>query len=163
MHAVADQLGLVARLDPEAERTSLDDLMAHKLKVILQRSERKDYQDIAAMIRAGGQVARGLAAARLFFGKAFQPAASLKALTYFRDGDLGRLSGADRSTLIKAAKSVRALPVIALRSKKAGAIMNLLMARVAVSAFVSSMENPWRFFLSPVLQRQGRAWSRRGA
>jgi hypothetical protein len=97
---------------------SLDDLMAHKLKVILQRSEKKDYQDVAAMIRAGCQVARGLAAARLFFGKAFQPAASLKALTYFKDGDLGRLAGADRTTLIEAAKSVRALPRIALRSRK---------------------------------------------
>ena len=96
---------------------SLDDLMAHKLKVILQRSEKKDYRDIAAMIRAGCQVARGLAAARLFFGNAFQPAASLKALTYFKDGDLGRLSGADRNTLIEAAKSVRAPPRIALRSK----------------------------------------------
>ena len=97
---------------------SLDDLMAHKLKVILQRCEKKDYQDIAAMIRAGRQVDRGLAAARLFFGKAFQPAASLKALTYFKDGDLSKLSSADRSTLIEAAKAVRALPVIALRSKK---------------------------------------------
>ena len=92
--------------------------MAHKLKVILQRCEKKDYQDVAAMIRAGGHVARGLAAARLLFGKAFQPAASLKALTYFRDGDLDKLSSADRGTLIEAAKAVRALPVIALRSKK---------------------------------------------
>jgi hypothetical protein len=97
---------------------SLDDLMAHKLKVILQRSEKKDYQDVAAMIRAGCQMARGLAAARLFFGNAFQPAASLKALTYFKDGDLVKLSGADRNTLIEAAKSVRALPRIALRSRK---------------------------------------------
>ncbi len=96
---------------------SLDDLMAHKLKVILQRSEKKDYQDIAAMIRASCQVARGLAAARLFFGNAFQSAACLKALTYFKDGDLGKLSGTDRNTLIEAAKSVRALPRIALRSR----------------------------------------------
>ena len=87
VHAVADQVGLVACLDPEAERASLDP----------------------------GQFG---SAARLFVGKAFQPAASLKALTYFKDGDLGKLSGADRSTLIKAAKSVRALPRIALRSKK---------------------------------------------
>ena len=97
---------------------SLDDLMAHKLKLILQRSEKKDYQDIAAMIQAGCQVARGLAAARRFFGNAFQPAASLKALTYFKDGDLDGLSRTDRNTLIEAAKSVRALPRIALRSKK---------------------------------------------
>ncbi len=59
-----------------------------------------------------------LAAARLFFGNTFQPAACLKALTYFKDGDLGKLSGADRNTLIEAAKSVRALPRIALRSKR---------------------------------------------
>ena len=52
------------------------------------------------------------------FGKAFQQAASLKALTYFRDGDLVKLSGVDRRTLIEAAKSVHALPAIALRSKK---------------------------------------------
>jgi hypothetical protein len=97
---------------------SLDDLMTHKLKVILQRSEKKDYQDIAAMIRAGCPVARGLAGARVLFGNAFQPAASLKALTYFKDGDLGKLSGTDRNTLIEAARSVRALPVIALRSRK---------------------------------------------
>lgn len=104
--------------DGVARIASLDDLMAHKLKVILQRSEKKDYRDIAAMIRAGFPVAPGLAAARLFFGNAFQPAACLKALTYFKDGDLAKLSGADRNTLIEAAKSVRALPRIALRSKK---------------------------------------------
>jgi len=97
---------------------SLDDLMAHKLKVILQRSERKDYQDIAAMIRAGVQLARGLAAARLSFGTAFQPAASLKALTYFKDGDLATLARGDRSTLIKAAAAVRELPAVKLRSRK---------------------------------------------
>ena len=97
---------------------SLDDLMAHKLMVILQRSEKKDYHDIAAMIRAGVGVDRGLAAARLFFGKAFQPAESLKALTYFKDGDLGKLSDVDRGTLIAAGMAVRALPVISLRSRK---------------------------------------------
>jgi hypothetical protein len=104
--------------DGVTQIASLDDLMAHKLKVILQRSEKKDYQDIAAMIRAGCTVAHGCAAARLFYGNAFQPAASLKALTYFKDGDLARLSGADRNTLIEAAKSVRALPRITLRSKR---------------------------------------------
>ncbi|MCC6472745.1 MAG: hypothetical protein IT514_03275 [Burkholderiales bacterium] len=31
---------------------SLEDLMAHELKVILQRRERKDYQDIASMVRS---------------------------------------------------------------------------------------------------------------
>ena len=104
--------------DGVARVASLDDLMAHKLKVILRRSEKKDYQDLAAMIRAGCAVALGLAAARLFFGNSFQPAVCLKALTYFKDGDLGKLSSADRNTLIEAASSVRALPRIARRSKE---------------------------------------------
>jgi hypothetical protein len=37
---------------------SMDDLMATKLKVMLQRVEAKDYRDIAAMIRAGAPGAR---------------------------------------------------------------------------------------------------------
>lgn len=103
--------------DGVAEVASLEDLMAHKLKVILQRAERKDYEDIAAMLRAGVPLARGLAAARLFFGGAFQPAESLKALTYFKDGDLPRLAGADRHALIAAASAAGDLPTVALRSK----------------------------------------------
>ena len=63
--------------DGMAEVASLDDLMAHTLKVILQRAEKKDYEDITAMLRAGVSLAQGLAAARLLFGPAFQPTESL--------------------------------------------------------------------------------------
>ena len=104
--------------DGVAEVASLEDLIAHKLKVILQRAERKDYADIAAILRAGHSLPRGLAAARLFFGSAFQPAESLKALSYFKDGDLARLSRADRHTLIAAAAVVGDLPPVALRSRR---------------------------------------------
>ncbi len=97
---------------------ALEDLMAHKLKIILQRADRKDYEDIAAMVRAGCSLACGLAAARLFFGRAFQPAESLKALVYFRDGDLAWLSRPDQNTLIGAASAVRQLPGVRLRSKR---------------------------------------------
>ena len=69
------------------------------------------------MRRAGVSRARGLAAARLLFGAAFQPAESLKALTYFRDGDLPGLAKAVRSTLIVAAAAVGDLPRAALRSR----------------------------------------------
>ena len=85
--------------------------------MILQRGEKKDYEDIAAMIRHGVGLARGLAAARLFFGRTFQPAESLKALVYFRDGDLPRLSRVDRATLTGAVSTVRGLPPAELRSK----------------------------------------------
>jgi nucleotidyltransferase AbiEii toxin of type IV toxin-antitoxin system len=103
--------------DGVAQVASLEDLLAHKLKVMLQRAERKDYQDIVAMLRAGGSLAHGLAAARLFFGTAFQPAASLKALTYFKDGDLARLAQSDREVLIVAAAALRELPRVSLRSR----------------------------------------------
>jgi hypothetical protein len=54
--------------------------MATKLKVLLQRVEAKDYQDIAALIKAGVSLERGLAAARELYGHRFQPSESLKTL-----------------------------------------------------------------------------------
>jgi len=65
------------------------------------------------MLRAGLSLAKGLAAARLLSGAAFQPAESLKALTYFRDGDLPGPARADRSPLIAASTACLAvtLPV----------------------------------------------------
>lgn len=91
---------------------SLDDLMATKVRVVLQRAEAKDYRDIAMMIRAGVSMSKGLAAARLFFEPAFQPSESLKALVYFEDGDLQKLSLQDKSTLVAAAGAVRELPAV---------------------------------------------------
>lgn len=96
---------------------SAEDLIATKLKVILQRSESKDYLDIAAILRAGGDLSKGLAAARVLFGPTFQPSESLKALTYFEDGDLQTLDRGIRSELISAASRVRELPTAELRSR----------------------------------------------
>ena len=103
--------------DGVLEVASLDDLMAHMLRVVLARPEKKDYEDLAAMIRAGRSVARGLAAAQALFGKQFQPAAALKALVYFEGGDLAALSRPDRGTLIGAARVVGELPVVKRRSR----------------------------------------------
>jgi Nucleotidyl transferase AbiEii toxin, Type IV TA system len=106
----------VLTADGVVEVASLEDLLAHKLKVILQRAERKDYEDIAAMLRVGVSLATGLAGARLLFGKAFQPAESVKALTYFRDGDLPRFGRLSRETLIAAAAAMGDLPRLRVRS-----------------------------------------------
>lgn len=100
---------------------SLDDLMATKLKVILQRIEAKDYRDIAAMIQSGVDLSKGLAAARLMFGNTFQPSESLKALTWFQGGDLDTLTSDEQTLLIKAARSVRVLPTVRLASASLGA------------------------------------------
>lgn len=95
---------------------SFDDLMATKVKVVLQRAEAKDYRDVAAMVNAGVSLSRGLAAARILFGPNFQPSESLKALVYFNDGDLKTLTTAEKNTLINAVKAVRDLPEVARRS-----------------------------------------------
>ena len=94
---------------------SMDDLMATKVKVVLQRAEAKDYRDVAAMVNAGVNLARGLASARLLYGPNFQPSESLKALVYFNDGDLKTLTMAEKQTLVEAIKKVRDLPDVALR------------------------------------------------
>lgn len=91
---------------------SPDDLMATKVKVILQRLEAKDYQDIATMINAGISLEHGLAAARLMYGQAFQPSESLKAMVYFEGGDLHTLSQAVKKTLVDAVSQVRTLPAV---------------------------------------------------
>ncbi|NGZ10861.1 MAG: hypothetical protein CV088_15990 [Nitrospira sp. LK70] len=102
--------------DGIAQVAGLDDLMGTKLKVILQRIEAKDYQDIAAMIRAGVGLSRGLAGARALYGPAFQPSESLKALVYFEGGDLHRLTSDERTLLIEAAALVRTLPDVEIRA-----------------------------------------------
>lgn len=89
---------------------SLEDLMATKVEVVLQRAEAKDYRDIAEMLKAGVSLPKGLAAARALFGPNFQPSESLKALVYFRDGDLGTLSKREKDILVSAVSAVRDLP-----------------------------------------------------
>ena len=96
---------------------SLADLLATKLKVIMQRAEAKDYQDIAAILRAGLPLEVGLASALAMFGATFQPSECLRALVYFQGGDLGSLSVIDRETLIASATLVVDLPAVRLVSK----------------------------------------------
>lgn len=106
--ATADGVMLVA---------ALVDLMAHKLKVILQRIEAKDYRDIAAMLKYGMRLDEGMAGASALFGKTFQPSESLKALVYFEGGDLDALSGYERAVLVSAVKTVKKIPPCIIRSK----------------------------------------------
>jgi hypothetical protein len=52
---------------------------------------------------------RGLSSARLFFGPNFQPSERLKALVYFKNGDLNTLTSAAKITFVDAAKAVHEL------------------------------------------------------
>jgi len=103
--------------DGLVEVASLDDLMSTKLKVIMQRVLAKDYRAVAALLRAGVDLPRGLAAAEQMYGPAIQPSESLKALTYFQGGDLAELPQEDRETLVEAVQRVRELPQVTLISR----------------------------------------------
>ena len=96
---------------------SPQDLLALKLKVILQRVEGKDYVDIAALLRSGLPLDEGLGATRALYGQAFQPAECLKALVYFEGGDLSDLPMDVKKTLIEAARQAGNPPKVEVVSR----------------------------------------------
>ena len=85
---------------------SLLDLAGTKAAVVQQRSEMKDYLDVAAIL-ADGRISLPLAlsAARAIYGGQFNPQITLKALAYFGDGDLHALPAAPRQRLVEAVAS----------------------------------------------------------
>lgn len=95
---------------------SLLDLLATKLAVVTQRAEAKDYRDLVAILRAGMNVSDGLGAARALYGAQFQPSESLRAMTYFGDGNLRLLSPHERTVLVQAAAAVRTVSEVAIVS-----------------------------------------------
>jgi hypothetical protein len=89
------------------------DLLGHKLKVIQQRAESKDYRDIAALLAAGHNLAEGLGAASALYGNTFAPMEALRALTFFGDGDLPTLPQTVQDSLMQASGAVRGtLPIV---------------------------------------------------
>jgi hypothetical protein len=105
-------LNLLRVQDPEPAEgpgifiASLLDLAATKVKVVQDRAEAKDYQDLFRLLEEGIDLAHALAAARAVYGPAFNPLLSLKALSYFGDGDLPSLPAAVRSRLLAAVADV---------------------------------------------------------
>ena len=92
---------------------SIDDLLATKLKTILDRAEAKDYQDIAAILSAGASLEKALGAFNKIWRK--DPGLPLKALGYFKDGDLPSLSKVDQGLLRAARDRVKAIPDVVLK------------------------------------------------
>ncbi len=112
--------------DPEVSEdgvivaASLEDLLAFKLKLVVQRVEAKDYLDVVALLRSGVPLERGLAAAEVLFAPDLPPMVALKALTYFEGGDLSSLPVEVREALCAAVSGVGDLPVIERRSENLG-------------------------------------------
>ena len=93
---------------------SLIDLAATKVAVVQQRAQAKDYTDIAALIETGVDLPRALAAAKAVYGNAFTPT-TLKALSYFGDGDLPSLPDHIKRRLVQAAAAVDPLRLPSLK------------------------------------------------
>ncbi|WP_022721344.1 nucleotidyl transferase AbiEii/AbiGii toxin family protein [Rhodopseudomonas sp. B29] len=91
---------------------SPEDLLATKLKATLDRAEAKDYRDIAALLSAGISLPRALGGFQAMFGQ--DAGLPLRAIGYFKDGDLPSLSEEDRSRLRAARDAVADIPEITL-------------------------------------------------
>ncbi len=64
------------------------DLLATKLKVLLQRVEARDYLDVDVLLHEGLSLNQGVSAALALFPDQFNPLDIAKAVGWFKDGDL---------------------------------------------------------------------------
>ena len=86
---------------------SLLDLVGTKASVVQMRAEAKDYIDIDAMLTDGRiDLPAALASARAIYGAQFNPQITLKALSYFEDGNVKTLRDAMKRRLARAAAAV---------------------------------------------------------
>jgi Nucleotidyl transferase AbiEii toxin, Type IV TA system len=85
---------------------SLLDVAATELATIQQRAQARDYEDVLALAGAGVSLSEMLAAAEAVYGSTFNGTLSLKALTFFADGDLPTLSPVIQSRLRTLASQV---------------------------------------------------------
>jgi hypothetical protein len=86
---------------------SLYDLFGMKLRVIMERAEVKDYKDIAVMLDNEMSLEKGLSCSSALFGNQFPTLESMRALTYFDDGNLHLLTEKEKNTLVSAVNKVQ--------------------------------------------------------
>jgi hypothetical protein len=97
----------LAAPDNGLQVASLLDLAGTKAAVVQVRAEAKDYLDIDALLLDGRiDLATALAAARAIYGPQFNPQSTLKALSYFGDGNLDRLPQPVKDRLAKASREI---------------------------------------------------------
>ncbi len=88
-------------------------MLATKLKAILDRAEAKDYQDISAILSSGISLEKSLGAFAKMYGK--DPALPLRAMGFFKDGDLPSLPESDQIILREARDRISEIPDIAIK------------------------------------------------
>jgi hypothetical protein len=93
--------------DNRIQVASLLDVAATKVATIQQRAQTRDYEDVAAIVSAGVSLADAIGAATAVYGGTFNGALSLKALTYFSDGDLPNLNATTQKKLRDLAGQVK--------------------------------------------------------
>jgi hypothetical protein len=91
---------------------SPEDLLATKLKAIMDRAEAKDYRDISVLLSAGISLETALGAFAKMYGK--DPGLPLRAMGFFRDGDLPSLLKSDQDVLRQARDRVSEIPDVAI-------------------------------------------------
>ena len=86
---------------------SLLDLAGTKAMVVQVRAAAQDYIDMDALMQLGGvSLPLALAAGKKLYGRSFNPEITLKALSYFDDGNLREVRPEVRSRLACAVKEV---------------------------------------------------------
>jgi hypothetical protein len=102
--------------DNHLKVASLTDLAGMKAAVVQQRAEAKDYIDLDAIMISGIGLPVALSAAGFIYGRSFNPQITLKALSYFGDGDLRTLPDELKVRLVNAvaATDLSQLPPIRL-------------------------------------------------
>jgi hypothetical protein len=96
---------------------SLVDLAGMKMRVIQVRGSWKDYFDIHTLASHGIDLQTGLAAATAI-DKTFDPAISIRALQFYGDGTLDRVTESMRRDLTRWARQVDLAKLPALTPKR---------------------------------------------
>ena len=98
---------------------SLLDPAGTKAAVVQRWAEAKDYIDIAAILSEGSiDLLIALACAQAIYGAQFNPQNTLKALVFFEEGNLKRLSQAVKRQLVDAVRGVELAKLLHLAGKK---------------------------------------------
>jgi len=86
---------------------SLLDLAATKASTVQKRAASRDYLDLDALLSQGHvTLTDALAAGSAVYGRAFNPQLTLKALSFFGDGDLSQVPVEARERLLEAVREV---------------------------------------------------------